>query len=76
MQQQLKGYHAIIHEATGVAKIHDLEEIEDSMRHDIFHSTLDWQTRDQLKQGAVEAWQLVRIMRDPVALASALAAAQ
>lgn len=33
--------------------------IEDVMRHDIFHSTLDWQTSDQLKQGAREAYDLL-----------------
>jgi hypothetical protein len=42
------------------------------MRHDIFHSTLDWQTRDQLAAAAVEAWELVRTLRDPMAMAAIL----
>lgn len=67
-------YAAIITEATGITDARDLADIEDSMRHDIFHSTLDWQTRAQLKRGAREAWELVQILRDPVALAKALAA--
>lgn len=67
-------YHQIITEATGVTNTADLYEIEDVMRHDIFHSTLDWQTRDQLKAAAREGWEVVQIMRDPAALEAALAA--
>lgn len=67
-------YHAVITEATGVTDVADLYEIEDVMRHDIFHSTLDWQTRAQLRKGARDAWEVVQIMRDPAALAQALAA--
>ena len=70
----LKGYHQVINEATGVTDHNDLEAIEDSMRHDIFHSTLDWQTRAVLKRGAREAWEIVQIMRDPELLEKALAA--
>lgn len=29
--------------------------IEEVMRQDIFHSTLDWQTREQLEEAAREA---------------------
>lgn len=68
----LRGYHVVINEATGVTNVDDLEEIEDVMRHSIFHSTLDWQTRDQLKKAAREGWEVVKIMRDPAALAAAL----
>lgn len=68
----LKGYDATISEATGVTDPEDLADIEDSMRHDIFHSTLDWQTKAQLMRGAREAWELVQLMRDPVALAAIL----
>lgn len=70
----LKGYAAIIHAATGVSDAADLADIEDSMRHDIFHSTLDWQSRDQLIAGAREAWTLVRQLRDPSTLAAATSA--
>jgi hypothetical protein len=68
----MRGYHLIIHEATGVTDVADLDEIEDTMRHAVFHSTLDWQTREQLHQGAREAWEVVQIMRDPAAMAAAL----
>jgi hypothetical protein len=44
-------YQKIIIEATGASEA-DAEEIEDIMRHDIFHSTLDWQTRKQLQDAA------------------------
>lgn len=66
-------YAQTITEATGVTDPADVAEIEDSMRNDIFHSTLDWQTKAQLKRGAREAWEIVQIMRDPVRLAAALA---
>jgi len=33
-----------------------LAGVEDIMRHDIWHSTLDWQTEDQLIWSAREAW--------------------
>jgi hypothetical protein len=65
---ELRGYAKTISEATGVTDAEDLADIEDSMRNDIFHSTLDWQTREQLNRGAREAWDLVQLMRDPAAL--------
>lgn len=67
-------YSQTISEATGITDAADLEEIEDVMRHDIFHSTLDWQTKAQLKKAAREGWEIVQIMRDPTLLAAALAA--
>lgn len=69
MQTELKGYARTISEATGVTDPADLADIEDSMRNDIFHSTLDWQTRDQLAAAAREAWDLVRLLRNPATLA-------
>lgn len=58
----LKGYALIIHEATGRTAATDLGVIEDCMRHTIFHSTLDWQTRAQLHAGAVDAvWVLLAL---------------
>ena len=65
-------YHRTISEATGVTDSNDLEEIEDVMRHSIFHSTLDWQTKVQLQKAAREGWEIVQIMRDPEALKAAL----
>lgn len=62
--------------ATGVTDPRDLEEIEDCMRHDIFHSTLDWQTREQLMAAAVEAWDIVRALRDPRTTAALLGIGQ
>lgn len=58
-------YHQIITEATGVTDFDDLDEIEDTMRHSIFHSTLDWQTREQLKTAAIEGWEIVQWLRVP-----------
>ncbi len=55
----LSGYSLIIHEATGRTDPAHLAEIEECMRHDIFHSTLDWQTRDQLHAAAREADQIM-----------------
>jgi hypothetical protein len=52
---ELIGYSLIIHEATGRTDEADLATIEDCMRQDIFHSTLDWQTRPQLLEAATEA---------------------
>ncbi len=49
-------YHQLIREATG-AKIADCSLIEKIMRDVIFHSTLDWQTREQLVSGARQAQQ-------------------
>ena len=54
----LRGYHRTIWEATGRTDPRDLDEIEDVMRHAIFHSTLDWQTKRQLCDGAREALEI------------------
>ncbi len=48
---KLTGYRKLIAEATG-CEATEAAEIEEIMRDTIFHSTLDWQTRDQLIQGA------------------------
>lgn len=58
-------YQQIITAATGVTDRSTLDAIEDSMRNDIFHSTLDWQSRKQLSNGARQAYGLVRVMRRP-----------
>lgn len=55
---KLTGYNAIIAEAIGDQPIEVLESVQDIMRHDIFHSTLDWQTREQLKDAAREGFQV------------------
>lgn len=58
----MRAYEDIISAATGVTDSAVLAAIEDQMRHTIFHSTLDWQTRAQLAKGAREAYGLVRVM--------------
>lgn len=56
-------YQQLIIEATA-ASDRDVEYIEDIMRNDIFHSTLDWQTRAQLISAAKEAAGLLAAYRD------------
>ena len=48
-------YWDTITEATGVTDPKTLGQIEDVMRHAIFHSTLDWQTHAQLMKAAKQA---------------------
>lgn len=48
-------YAPIISEATGVTDPAMLSRIEDYMRNVIFHSTLDWLSRAQLKRAAKTA---------------------
>ncbi len=55
-------YRNTIIEATGCTN-DDAAEIEDIMRHTIFHSTLDWQTRGQLIEGAREAQEVLHLLR-------------
>ncbi len=38
--------------------------IEEIMRNDIFHSTLDWQTRTELRRGARQAAELLEENRE------------
>ena len=41
----------------------DYAEIEEIMRKDIFHSTLDWQTEEQLMDAAREAAEMMAALR-------------
>lgn len=59
---KLTGYQALIQDATGVTDLEHIERIEDTMRHVIFHSTLDWQTREQLMHGARAALQIITLV--------------
>lgn len=52
-------YHRTIAEATKRTDPGQLYLIEDCMRRDIFHSTLDWQTKAQLVAGARKAERLL-----------------
>jgi hypothetical protein len=45
-------YRDIIAGATGETDPVVLRELEEVMRRDIFHSTLDWQTREELEEAA------------------------
>lgn len=65
-----KGYALSISNATGVTDPTDLADIEESMRNDIFNSTLDWQSRDVFDAGAREAWEFVQLLRSPEGLAA------
>ena len=37
-------------------------KVEDIMRNDIFHSTLDWQTKEQFVKGVKEAYELYLLL--------------
>lgn len=50
----LSGYAEDIAQATG-APVEILPILEDIMRQDVFHSTLDWQTARQFRAGARKA---------------------
>ncbi len=45
----------LITEVTGETGSRALSEIEDILRHDVFHSTLDWQTKEELITGIKQA---------------------
>lgn len=55
----LRYYAKLISEATGYTNPAHLAEIEETMRQDIFHSTLDWQTRKVFDAGARMAVELL-----------------
>jgi hypothetical protein len=55
-------YKELIIEATNCTEA-EAWEIEDVMRNDIFHSTLDWQTKGQLKKAAREGHEVVKYMK-------------
>jgi hypothetical protein len=38
--------------------------VEEIMRNDIFHSTLDWQTVEEFETGAREAYAVLKEMRE------------
>lgn len=56
------GYQEIIFEATQCNEKDGLI-IEEIMREDIYHSTLDWQTREQLHAAAKQAQTLLNQYR-------------
>lgn len=66
-------YRDLIIKATGVSE-KDAGYVEEIMREDIFHSTLDWQSRRQFVQGAKEAVELLRVFRSDPALSTRFSA--
>lgn len=54
---ELKPYQALIHEATS-APVEILPILERIMREEIFHSTLDWQSRRQFFSAAKKAYRM------------------
>ncbi len=61
--EKMNSLHSLIQAATG-ATGGDLVLLENIMREEIFHSTLDWQTRDQLIDGARQAQERLEADRD------------
>jgi hypothetical protein len=62
-QPPLRPLHQLIQTATG-AKSGDFAQIENIMRDEIFHSTLDWQTREQLSDAARQAYAILTENRE------------
>lgn len=62
MKPELLPLHRLIKLATGATPV-ELAQIENIMRTEIFHSTLDWQTREQLVDAARQAF--ARLRKDP-----------
>lgn len=54
----MDAYKQLIIEDTLCSHV-DAEMIEDIMRNEVFHSTLDWQTREQFRQGARKAAKIL-----------------
>ena len=42
----------------------EVDAIEDIMRYDIFRSTLDWQTKEELEEAAVLAYLALKEIED------------
>ena len=52
-------YQKSIVECLGCSK-EEAESIEDIMRYEIFHSTLDWQTKEQFDMAALQGLNILR----------------
>jgi hypothetical protein len=59
----LNGYHSLINQATGLSRKEDLDKVEEIMRHGIYHSRLDWQSRSELWRGAKMAHKMMKKLR-------------
>lgn len=60
----MRYYTQLIASATGVTDPAVLDEHEEIMREDIFHSTLSWQTEAQLRAAASEALVIRKAVRE------------
>ena len=60
-QIQLSYYKSRISEIIRIQDLEDLSRIEECMRSDIFHATLDWLTDKQFDEGALKAVNVLRI---------------
>jgi hypothetical protein len=59
----MSGYTEDIIEATGCSP-EDAEMIEEIMRNEIFHSTLDWQTEVEFRRAARKAAKMLEADRE------------
>ena len=59
MKKRQSPHAQLISVVTG-ARAEDLPKLEAIMRDEIFHSTLDWQSEAQLRDGAAQAYLLLR----------------
>ena len=55
-------YKDLIIASTGCTS-EEVVEIEDIMRHDVVHSTLDWLSKSQFKKAAKEAYEVYQFMQ-------------
>ncbi|MBI4376337.1 MAG: hypothetical protein HY549_07785 [Elusimicrobia bacterium] len=60
-------YRSLVIEATGINE-KEAGYVEEIMREDIFHSTLNWQSRAQFVRGAREAVEMLKAYRADPAL--------
>jgi hypothetical protein len=58
----LRGCGALIQDATNCTDV-EAPILEEIMRKDIFHSTLDWQTHRQLEKAAIEAYEIYKELK-------------
>lgn len=61
--KELRGYQQRIHEICGCAP-EQAVAIEEIMRSEVFHSTLDWQTHEQFREGALVAYGMLQSQRE------------
>jgi len=64
-------YRGLIQKATGCTE-QEAAAVEDVMRNDLFHSTLDWQPKALFDRAAVLALKIVRGEPIPVKTARAI----